>query len=184
MKQTPTKLVNVLTIALLVLHAAGCGGSRPDGRDPDDVEEEEEEKAEQAEERQKEALRKKIGIGKAPPHDNCKELGNIDGTGGGGGWTTSEMKMRDAQDELRAKADKLGGNYVVMDATGGDLSGITITGRAYACGEGTSGGGTAAPATDTKSPAERLEQLKALHDKGLITDAEYDKQRQEILQSL
>jgi hypothetical protein len=182
MKQTPAKLVNVVATALLVLHASGCRRSGPDARDPEDIAEE---KAEQAEERQKEALRKKIGIGKAPPHDNCKELGNIDGTGGGGGWTTSEMKMRDAQDELRAKADKLGGNYVVMDATGGDLSGITITGRAYACGEGTlSIVGTAAPAPETKSPAERLEQLKELHDKGLITDAEYDKQRQEILNSL
>jgi hypothetical protein len=139
----------------------------------------------------------RVRVGKATPHANCKELGIIYGSGSGGGYTSSESKMRSAQNELRNKTADMGGNFVVMDAAGGDVAGLTLTGRAFRCGaepvptvaandakseEPTAG----APPKDEPAltPEQRLARLKDLLDKGLITQAEHDQRRQEILQSL
>jgi membrane peptidoglycan carboxypeptidase len=42
-----------------------------------------------------------------------------------------------------------------------------------------------APAPDsTKSPESRLEELKSMYDKGLITKSEYDKKKSQILDQM
>jgi len=130
----------------------------------------------------------KVQVGKGDPKGRCRELGTVYGSGNGGGYTTSEDKMRSARNDIRNKAAALGANYVEMDALGGDVYGMTLSGRAFACDTGPS---TAAepvaappPPAHVATPEERLAKLKELLDKGLITQDEYDKRRAEILQSI
>lgn len=127
----------------------------------------------------------KVEIGKGEP-SNCKMLGPVYGTGGGADYTNSETKLSSAQNDMRNRAAKMGATYVVMDAVGSDAMGMTMSGRAYQCdGPPSVGEAKAAPASPPALSAEdRLTNLKALLDKGLITQAEYDKRRAEILQSL
>jgi hypothetical protein len=80
-----------------------------------------------------------------------------------------------------------GGNFVAMDVAGADVGGLSISGHAYSCRhlDGDSPSQTpGAPASPPPSAAERLLRLKELLEKGLITQEEYDKRRQEILKSL
>jgi Domain of unknown function (DUF4156) len=150
-------------------------------------------------------LRQKVQVGKELP-PNCKILGDIIGTGGGGGYTKTEDKIVWAQDELRAKAAELGGNYAVMDVTALDKVRVTISGRALLCSapapaEAPAGSEAAepsqeaapaseepaspAPAADEQPSAEeRLKRLEDLHEKKLITDEEYKKRREEIINSI
>jgi hypothetical protein len=101
--------------------------------------------------------------------------------------------MQSAQNELRNETARKGGNFVVMDAAGGDIGGVTITGRAYRCGAPPPQKPVPVTVEDDprmtvaepeKTAEERLEELKSLLDKGLITQEEYDQRRQEILQSI
>jgi hypothetical protein len=129
------------------------------------------------------------------PSGACRELGHVLGSGGGGGYTSSADKMQWAENELRNRAAEMGGNYVVLDAAGGDVGGLTLSGRAYQCPSGgvASEGAVAAPtqrpqlapsAPPVLSPEERIARLRGLLDKGVITQQEYDSRRREILQSL
>lgn len=174
MKSVPY-LLTAITLLTQTPVLVGCGGGGPEARDPDDIAEEEEEK-------RKLALRAVIGMGKELPHQNCQLLGNIMGTGGGGGFTTTEMKMNDAQDELREKTHTLGGNYVLTDNTAGDAFGISISGRAFRCDAPPAAAPVQEPTQN--SPEERLKKLDELHDKQLITDQEYQERRQEIINSI
>jgi hypothetical protein len=137
-----------------------------------------------------------VKIGKADPA-GCTELGLVYGSGSGGQYTSAEDKMRSAQNELRNKTAELGGNYVVMDASSGDLRSTTMSGRAFRCDGAPPGAGAVAvqrapgagpatppPSSATPSAEERLTKLKALFDQNLITKEEYEKRRGEILQSL
>jgi hypothetical protein len=67
------------------------------------------------------------------PPAACTDLGTVFGSGGGGAYTTAEQKLRGAQNELRNKTAKAGGNYVTMDVVGGDIAGLSISGRAFRC---------------------------------------------------
>jgi hypothetical protein len=129
-----------------------------------------------------------VKIGKLDPESGCTELGTVYGSGGGGPYTSSEDKMRSAQNELRNHTAELGGNYVAMDVAGGDVHGMTLTGRAFRCNGKPTTALNAAPATvplaAAPTPEERLTKLKELLDKGLITQDEYDKRRAEIIHSL
>ena len=138
-----------------------------------------------------------VGLGKVQPHAGCRELGIVMGTGGGGGYTSSESKMQMANNRIRNKTAELGGDFVVLDTSGGDLSGITLTGRAFDCSAGPPqsqpvpvqlvqpGPAPAGqPANTELTVEERMLQLKDLHTKGLITDAEYETRRQAILSEI
>jgi hypothetical protein len=46
------------------------------------------------------------------------------------------------------------------------------------------GAGVAAPAEPQQDPMERLRQLGELHDQGILTDAEFEIQKQKILQGM
>jgi hypothetical protein len=150
---------------------------------------------------------KRIRVGKEIPHPGCRELGPIIGTGGGGGYTSSETKMNTAQNKLRMRTEDLGGDYAVMDAVGGDVRGLTITGRAFDCSRaapqqvvpvavvGTAQGGESAPAnaltaegtadaTTSLSVKERLERLEKLKADGLISQEEFAAKRRAILDEL
>ncbi len=126
-----------------------------------------------------------VRVGKADPADGCQEIGPVFGSGAGGYSTTSEDKMTSAENELRNHAAEQGANYVVMDALGSDVHGMTMSGRAFRCDRLPSNvapqGNAAAPTAD---PEARLRKLKDLLDKGLITPEDYDRRRAEILQSL
>lgn len=175
MKLSVQHLLAVITLLTQAPLLVGCGGSGSGARDPDDIAEEEEEK-------KKQGLRVSIGLGKELPHQNCQLLGNIMGTGGGGGFTTTDMKMNDAQDELRQKTHALSGNYVLTDNTASDAFGISITGRAYRCDAAPA---ASAPSENSeKSAEERLKKLDELHESKLITDQEYQERRQEIINTL
>ncbi len=125
-------------------------------------------------------------------HSNCEELDVVYGSGGGGGYTSSEQKMESAQNELRNKTAKLGGNLVVMDAAGGDAAGFTLSGRAFKCGDEEptpvrvvdASSEPDAPREEGPSHEERLTKLKKLLDDGHITQEEYDSKRQAILDSI
>jgi hypothetical protein len=134
---------------------------------------------------------KMVNVGKAEPQSGCKDLGTVYGTGSGGGYTSSEDKMRSARNDIRNNAAERGANYVSLDALGSDVSGMTLSGKAYACDEAPSSDHSVtrrpAPvpvAAPSATPEERLAKLKDLLDKGLITQDEYDKRRAQILQSL
>jgi hypothetical protein len=132
-------------------------------------------------------------------HGNCEELDIVYGSGSGGGYTSTEAKMSSAQNELRNKTAELGGNLVVLDAAGGDINGLTISGRAFRCGDEpptpvrvveddtkarTREDSGEAKADPEASAEERLQKLENLREKGLITDEEYDERRTKILDSL
>lgn len=153
-----------------------------------------------------------VKLSKAEPIVGCRELGLVHGSGGGAAYTSSEDKMQSAQNDIRNRAAAMGGNYVVMDVMGGDISGLTLSGRAFQCPPEQLGAtgtmvaaapvpapgaqaiapnpqaaqalGEARPAPAPTSAEERLVRLKELLDKGLITQPEYDGRRKEILQSL
>lgn len=151
-----------------------------------------------------------VQIEKGVPHGfRCRELGIVYGSGGGGIYTSAETKLQDAQNELRNKTAELGGNYVIMDVSAGDLRSITITGRALSCNEESDVPPDAVPATATAAPSaqpvaapappaapsgppaapsqtpeQRIRSLDDLHQKGLITDTEYQQRRKEILDSI
>ncbi len=86
---------------------------------------------------------------------------------------------------MRNDAADMGANYVWIARS--DVLGATAEGRAFRCDAAptptpnltTSAGAGASPGLD-----ERLQKLKDLFDKGLITKDEYDKERATILQSL
>lgn len=153
-----------------------------------------------------------VKLSKAEPITGCRELGIVHGSGGGAAYTSSEDKMQSAQNDIRNRAAAMGGNYVVMDVMGGDISGLTLSGRAFQCppeqlgATGTMVAAAPNPAAQTGQPApaaqagqaireerpagqpasaeERLVRLKELLEKGLITQPEYEGRRKEILQSL
>lgn len=74
-----------------------------------------------------------VKLSKAEPVVGCRELGLVHGSGGGAAYTSSEDKMQSAQNDIRNRAAAMGGNYVVMDVMGGDISGLTLSGRAFQC---------------------------------------------------
>lgn len=74
-----------------------------------------------------------VKLSKAEPVVGCRELGIVHGSGGGAAYTSSEDKMQSAQNDIRNRAAAMGGNYVVMDVMGGDISGLTLSGRAFQC---------------------------------------------------
>jgi hypothetical protein len=149
-----------------------------------------------------------VRIGKSTPEGlSCSDLGIVYGSGSGGGYTSAEAKLQSAQNELRNKTAELGGNFVVMDASAGDVSGISISGHALRCEEGAapdaampvekpgkefapaappSAAPVAAPAAAAAAPSaeQRLRTLDDLRQKNLVTDDEYQRRRKEIIDSL
>jgi hypothetical protein len=150
-----------------------------------------------------------VQVGKgAPERTQCRELGIVYGSGGGGGYTSAQDKLQWAQNELRNKTAELGGNFVIFDASAGDVSGISMSGRALKCNESESESveedaprertkpkpenavAVAAPASPSAAPApaatpeQRLRVLDDLHQKGLVTEPEYQQRRKEILDSI
>src|SRR5262249_18667952 len=125
-----------------------------------------------------------VRVGKAAPNPDCRELGIVYGSGGGGAYTSSQQKMESAQNELRNQAAAKGGNFVVMDIAGSDIGGVAISGRAISCRHLDEAPPSAPGAAPAPSAEERLIKLKQLLDKGLITPEEHDKRKQEILKSL
>lgn len=126
----------------------------------------------------------RVRTGKIPPHDGCRELGIVMGSGGGGGWTDTESKMTTAQNEIRNRAAELGGNFVAYDAAGSDVNGVTLTGHAFRCTDAPSQRRAAAASAPQPSIEERLLKLDELHQKGLISDEERATRRAEILRSI
>jgi len=136
-----------------------------------------------------------VRIGKGAPDDAmCQELGIVYGSGGGGGYTSGEDKLHSAQNELRNKAAEMGGNFVIMDVSSADISSVTLSGRALRCTARPPGAVPVARADVARPPApasaaaqtpeQRIRALDDLHQKGLISDDEYQQRRKEILQSL
>lgn len=135
----------------------------------------------------------KVRTGKAPPHNGCRELGIVMGSGGGGGYTSSEHKMESAQNEIRNRAAEIGGDFVAFDTANSDLVGFTLSGRAFDCSAGpppqtpvpvvvqTSGAEAERPVASVE---DRLRSLDDLHQKGLITEDERNRRREEILQGI
>jgi hypothetical protein len=141
-------------------------------------------------------------MGKALPHENCRQLGFVYGSGSGGAYTSIESKIESAKNELRNKTSEMGGNFVVIDRDDSDETGVSIAGRALRCGEPPkekpvpvtvtnqpSAQQPANPATaketaPQKSPEERITELQNLLEKGLITQEEFDQRRKEILDSI
>jgi hypothetical protein len=137
------------------------------------------------------ATGQQVRIGKVDPVDHCTELGTVYGSGSGGSYTSAEDKLASAENDLRNRAAQQGANYVVMDAAGSDIRGMSISGRAFRCDRLPSNiapadnAASASPGTaPAGDPESRLRKLKDLLDKGLISQEEYDKRRAEIVQSL
>lgn len=144
-----------------------------------------------------------VRIGKSAPEGlRCHDLGIVYGSGSGGGYTSAEAKLQSAQNELRNKTAELGGNFVVMDASAGDVAGISISGHALRC-EGAAPDHAmpvakqaeefaAAPAPQPAPPPaaappsaeQRLRTLDDLHQKNLVTEDEYQRRRKEIIDAL
>jgi hypothetical protein len=131
----------------------------------------------------------------------CRELGEVYGKGGGGGYTSAERKLSVARNEIRENAAAQGGDWVVMDAITSDVSGTSIAGRALDCSrrhstpppdavpvaepaEPEATEPTAAEPSPSESVEQRLLELKNLHEKELITDEEYATRKAAILEEL
>ncbi|HVY30930.1 MAG TPA: DUF4156 domain-containing protein [Polyangiaceae bacterium] len=148
-----------------------------------------------------------VRIGKAAPAGAvCDDLGVVYGSAGEP--ASAQDKLESSQNDLRNKTAALGGNFVLMDMGTADEDSMAISGHALKCSSGAPAGAVAvAPAatefaTDTPAPAaptlsvststtsplptpeQRLRALDELHRKSLITDAEYQERRKQVLDSL
>jgi multidrug resistance efflux pump len=108
-------------------------------------------------------------------------------------WTTSEGKLQGAQNRLREAAAEKGANYVAMNLANSDLNSTSISGTALLCEDPSNEAAPAQPAAPAANSSggdeatnveQRLTRLESLRKKGLISKAEYDQRRKEILQSL
>ncbi len=136
---------------------------------------------------------KGVAIGNAVPESSkCEELGTVYGSGWGSDWTSSADRIQSAQNELRNKTAKLGGNFVVMEVVTGGTT-VAISGRALRCVARPPNAVVAnANVTQVPVPAavappsaeQRLRELDELHQKGLLTDDEYQQRRKAIVDSL
>jgi hypothetical protein len=113
----------------------------------------------------------------------CTELGKLHGPGDSVDHAAPVDPSRSWHEGMRNDAADMGANYLWIVRS--DTLGSTAEGRAFQCTTAPtappnlSAGAAASPGTE-----ERLEKLKDLFDKGLITKEEYDKERAAILQSL
>ena len=130
-----------------------------------------------------------VRIGKGAPEDaKCDELGVVYGTGFGM-YSGTESNIESAQNELRNKTAALGGNFVIMDVSTEDGTGVHMSGRAIRCTARPANSEPVAPRSAPvqaaqQTPEQRIRGLDDLRQKGLITDEEYQQRRKEILESL
>jgi Domain of unknown function (DUF4156)/Short C-terminal domain len=112
----------------------------------------------------------------------CTELGILHGPGDSVDHAAPEDAATGSHSAMRNEAAEMGANYVwLVDP---DVLGATVSARAFRC-DATP---TPAPNLGTApgaahDPEARLQKLKDLFDKGVITREEYDRQRAAILQS-
>ena len=124
---------------------------------------------------------KPVDVVRILPHSGCKDLGQIMGTGNRF-FSNAEDKMVDAYAELRRSTAARGGDTALIDAMGGDVRTLTITGHAYDCSQAVAAAKTGpAPAASADDRLRRLDQLKK---DGLITPEEYEAKRKAILDDL
>jgi len=124
---------------------------------------------------------KPVDVVRILPHSGCKDLGEIMGTGNRF-FSNAEDKMVDAYAELRRSTAARGGDTALIDAMGGDVRTLTITGHAYDCSQAVAAAKTGpAPAASADDRLRRLDQLKK---DGLITPEEYEAKRKAILDDL
>lgn len=100
------------------------------------------------------AIAESVRITKEVP-EGCRELGEVYGSGGGGGYTSADHKLSVARNEIREQTAAMGGNWVVMDAINADRNRTSIVARAFNCSARRSvppGGANAMPATREPSP--------------------------------
>lgn len=136
----------------------------------------------------------------------CDDLGVVYGSAGEAD-ATAQDKLESSQNDLRNKTAALGGNFVLMDIATADDETVAISGHALSCSSGAPAGAVAvapaatefsadAPAPVAPSPAgssaappaptpeQRLRALEDLRQKGLITDAEYQDRRKQVLDGI
>ena len=124
---------------------------------------------------------KPVDVVRILPHSGCKDLGQIMGTGNRF-FSNAEDKMVDAYAELRRSTAARGGDTALIDAMGGDVRTLTITGHAYDCSQAVASAKAApAPAATAEDRLRRLDQMKK---DGLITPEEYEAKRKAILDDL
>jgi len=124
---------------------------------------------------------KPVDVVRILPHSGCKDLGEIMGTGNRF-FSNAEDKMVDAYAELRRSTAARGGDTALIDAMGGDVRTLTITGHAYDCSQAVASAKAApAPAATAEDRLRRLDQMKK---DGLITPEEYEAKRKAILDDL
>ena len=78
------------------------------------------------------AIAESVRITKEVP-EGCRELGEVYGSGGGGGYTSADRKLSVARNEIREQTAAMGGNWVVMDAINADRNRTSIAARAFHC---------------------------------------------------
>jgi hypothetical protein len=144
----------------------------------------------------------------APAGAVCDDLGVVYGTASRADSPGSAQdKLEDSQNDLRNKTAALGGNFVLMDMGAADEDTVAISGHALKCSSGAPAGAVAiapaatafsvdtpAPTTPapgassttppSQTPEQRLRVLEDLHQKGLITDAEYQDRRKRVLDGI
>lgn len=145
-----------------------------------------------------------VKVGNADSPD-CELLGIVYG-GGWGHYVSAEARWDSATNDIRNRTADMGGNYVVEEDTQGSRDGAMIRARAFRCPEAPSPSGPdvfwSPPPRSTEPPPppsppseappppgasraeERLSRLKALLDRGVITQDEYDRRRAAIINSL
>lgn len=131
----------------------------------------------------------------------CSDLGIVYSQASG---DSPQETLEESQNDLRNKTAALGGNFVVMDMGTADRDTVAISGHALSCSSGDPAGSIAvAPATEfsvdaptkpasavpdtrpqTQTPEQRLRAVDDLHQKGLLTEPEYQERRKQVLDGI
>lgn len=144
-----------------------------------------------------------VRVGRATPTDAvCNDLGIVYSSASG---DSAQEKLEASQNDLRNKAAALGANFVLMDMGAVDRDSMSISGHALSCSSGDPSGAIAvapaatafavdapapsasaatAPPPPPQTPEQRLRAIDDLHQKGLLSDAEYQDRRQHVLDGL
>jgi hypothetical protein len=107
----------------------------------------------------------------------CAYLGDVESKSLWWGVTSSNLGKKGVEKRMYKKANELGATHILIGGTGTDYSGYNKgSAQAFKCSNVNQN-----DLSDTRSYVDELKGLAELRDESIITEAEFQKQKAEIL---
>lgn len=103
-------------------------------------------------------------------------------SGVGSSFLQGKIQNEKLFERIKSAADKTGKGIIVVDVEKRPYDGVEW--RYEVVSKNSNAGSVATNSASIESTTARLEKLKDIHDKGLITDADYEVKKKQILESL